>query len=60
MDSDKKRQYDMDNRVNPMKVYIQYKNYKLGIFIFSLEFLRMRCWVCVGISSLDGMVDEKA
>lgn len=22
MDSDKRRQYDMDNRVNPMKVYI--------------------------------------
>lgn len=60
MDSEKKRQYDMDNRVNPMKV-CKYKNYKLGIFFFSLEILRVGCcWVCVGISSLDGMVDKKA
>lgn len=33
MDSEKKRQYDMDNRVNPMKVCI-YKNHKLWNFIF--------------------------
>lgn len=56
MDSEKKRQYDTDNRVNPMKVDILESSTRS--FLFSSEIAK--CWVCVGISSLDGMVDEKA
>ena len=36
MDSEKKVQYDMDNRVNPMKVCI-YKSHKLEVFFVSSE-----------------------
>jgi len=36
MDSEKKVQYDMDNRVNPMKVY-RYKSHKLEVFFVSSE-----------------------